>query len=386
LTLPLSPIDQVFAGRGAYPLEFAFAYGGAIDPGRLEESLRTVLDAFPAASSRLVREGDHYALDPCPEGCVFEVVDSPVPFDAAESRASFVASVETLEGEPVTRVRLTRTPGGSVLGVAASHAVVDGFSYFHFLAAWSRVFRGEEFPAPDHDRRRLAAGPDPAIVAEDAAAVQRGCGLFLDAPRETRRREELVWTHRLFPSAELRELRATAQRDCDVRLSYNDVVTAWLWREHAAGWIRPGEASAFLSCPVDVRRVLPGLPPTYFGCAVALAGATVEAARLREEPLGALALRVRRAVDAVDEAAMARSLATIEAVRDQLGVDGLQRLHVVHPRAGLLVTNLSRLPAREVVFDAGPPVAADILVPAERCAVVLPAEDGLDVRVCAPLS
>jgi hypothetical protein len=44
---------------------------------------------------------------------------------------------------------------------------------------------------------------------------------------------------------------------------------------------------------------------------------------------------------------------------------------VVHPRAGLLVTNLSRLPVREIVFDAGPPVAF--------------AEDGLDVRICLPL-
>ena len=41
---------------------------------------------------------------------------------------------------------------------------------------------------------------------------------------------------------------------------------------------------------------------------------------------------------------------------------------------------------REIVFDAGPPVAYDILAPAERCAVVLPAEDGLDVRICLPVA
>jgi hypothetical protein len=26
--IPLSPVDHVFTGRGAYPLEFVFAYGG----------------------------------------------------------------------------------------------------------------------------------------------------------------------------------------------------------------------------------------------------------------------------------------------------------------------------------------------------------------------
>ena len=49
----LSPIDQVFTGVGAYPLEFVFAYGGRMDAGRLAESLRLTLEAFPAVGSRL---------------------------------------------------------------------------------------------------------------------------------------------------------------------------------------------------------------------------------------------------------------------------------------------------------------------------------------------
>ena len=53
--IPLSPIDYVFTGRGAYPIEFVFAYDGAIDAGRLEESLRRALEAFPPGSSRFVR-------------------------------------------------------------------------------------------------------------------------------------------------------------------------------------------------------------------------------------------------------------------------------------------------------------------------------------------
>jgi shikimate O-hydroxycinnamoyltransferase len=383
MTLPLSPIDHVFTGRGAYPLEFVFSYAGAIDPGRLEASLRRVLVFFPAATSRLVRLGARYALEPGPDGCALEVAESAEGFDASPSRTRFVAPVETLEGEPLARVRLTQTPQGSVLGVAMSHAVVDGFSYFHFLAAWSRAFRGEPFPPPSHERERLeAAGA--ALATIDAGAVQRGCGLFFDAPRESTRRERLRWTRHAFPAAELRELHEPAQEGCPVRLSHNDVVAAWLWQRHASGWIGADEPQAWLSCPVDVRRLLPGFPQAYFGCAVALAGAAIERERLASEPLGALARRVRDAVAAIDAAGMSRSLATIEAVRERFGLAGLERLHVVHPRAGLLVTNLSRLPVRDIVFDAGAPVAFDILVPAERCAVVLPAEDGLDVRVCEP--
>jgi len=382
-TLPLSPVDHVFTGRGAYPLEFVFSYADPIDPGRLESALRRVLEAFPAASSRFVRRGGRYALEPRPDGCVFEVASSDHAFDDAPDRGRFVASVEALEGEPVTRVRLTRTPGGCVLGVAMAHAVVDGFSYFHFLAAWARTFHGQPFPAPVHARERLQS-PARELRALDAASVREGCGFFFDAPRATGSRDGLRWTRRAFPRGELRRLREAAQAECPVRLSHNDVVAAWLWREHASRWTSPGEPRTWVSCPVDARRFLPGFPPTYFGCAVTLASASIETERLAGEPLAALARRVRDAVAAVDADAMSRALGTIEAVRERLGLEALERLRVVHPRAGLLVTNISRLPVREIAFDAGPPTAYDILVPAERCAVVLPAADGLDVRVCEP--
>jgi len=211
-------------------------------------------------------------------------------------------------------------------------------------------------------------------------------GLFLDERRPVIPRDRLRWTRRLFLRAELSALLAEAQGECPVRLSYNDVVAAWLWRTYVPTWAGTGEKTSFLTCPVDLRRVLPGFPPTYFGCAVALANASFERGRLAEASPADLARRVRDGVAAVDEARARRSLQVIDRLRRQEGLAALERLHVVHPRAGLLVTNLSRLPVREIVFDAGPPVAHDILAPVERCAVVLPAEDGLDVRICLPVA
>ena len=382
--IPLSPIDHVFTGRGSYPLEFVFAYSGPIDPGRLHDSLRETLTGFLALSSRLVRLDDgRLALAPSEDGCVFETASSPTSFAETTARTVFVAPVETVEGAPLARVRLTRTPSGSVLGVGVSHAVADGFSYFHFLASWSRVFRGEPPLGSSHDRERLWPAATRSCP-EDPAAVREGCGLFLDGPRPERDRGSLSWTRRLFPRDELRALMEEAQAGCPVRLSHNDVVAAWLWREQVGRWGDRREPTAWLSCPVDVRRRLPGFPLDYFGCAVALAVARVPRAALCTEPLSALAHRVRNAVAAVDADVTTRSLETIEGLRRAAGDAVLERLHVVHPRAGLLVTNLSRLPVREIAFDAGPPAAFDVLVPAERCALVLPAADGLDVRVCVP--
>ena len=383
--IPLSPIDHVFTGTGAYPLEFVFAYGQPIDAQRLADSLRATLALFPAVSSRLVRQHGAWALEPTPEGCRFETAESGLGFAEAPSRAAFVAPVETLEGEPLARVRLTRTPQGSVLGVSLSHATVDGFSYFYFLAAWSLAFRGQPLPQPCDERALLAAPPPAGSLPTDAAAVRDGAGLFLDAPRRHVERARLRWTRRRFAREELRALLAEAQAGFPLRLSHNDVVAAWLWREHVPRWGDAAEPLAYLSCPVDARRVLPGFPGNYFGCAVALASACVPRAALADATLASLAGRVRDAVAAVDQARMNRALATLDALRRTEGVDVLERLHVAHPRAGLLVTNLSRLPVREIVFDAGPPLDFDILAPAERCAVILPAADGLDVRVCEPL-
>ena len=211
-------------------------------------------------------------------------------------------------------------------------------------------------------------------------------GLFLGSRRPAVPRDRLRWTRRLFPRGELSALLSEAQAGCPARLSYNDVVAAWLWRTHVPKWAAEDEDTAYLTCPVDLRRVLPGLAPTYFGCAVAMASASIERDRLATASPSELARRVRDAVAGVDEARAGESLRVLDRLRRQEGRAVLERIHVVHPRAGLLVTNLSRLPVREIVFDAGPPVAFDIPAPVERCAVVLPAEDGLDVRICLPTS
>jgi hypothetical protein len=90
-------------------------------------------------------------------------------------------------------------------------------------------------------------------------------------------------------------------------------------------------------------------------------------------------------VGAIDAARVDRAQRVVDALRRSAGAAAMEACHVVHPGRGLLVTNLSRLPVPEVAFDAGPPVAFDILTPAERGAVVLPAPGGgADVRVCLP--
>ena len=75
----LSPIDHVFTGRGAYPIEFVFAYGGPLDaePTRRQPAAdaRALPGGRPAASSGCPASA--YGLEPADDGCVFEVATSP---------------------------------------------------------------------------------------------------------------------------------------------------------------------------------------------------------------------------------------------------------------------------------------------------------------------
>jgi omega-hydroxypalmitate O-feruloyl transferase len=384
MSIPLSPIDHVFTGRGSYPIEFVFSYDGELDEARLRQSLAQAVEVFPPASSRLVRRDGAFGLEPSPDGLAFSTAESEIGFLAADDRTLFLDPVATFEGEPLTRVRLTRTPQGSVLGVSQSHAVGDGFSYFHFLSCWSRLFRGEPFEPPSHERRRLI----PSAEADDGeptpSSVLRDTGLFWQGRRAAVQGGPLRWERHQLSRARLKEILGEAQRDSPVRLTHNDAVSAWLWRESAASWGAEAQDDTYLSCPVDHRRLLPELPATYFGNAVVLATVESTIGALGAAPLAELAQRVRAAVSAVDEARVRRSLGAIDRLRRLKGVAVLEECHVMHPQRGLLVTNLSRLPVREIDFGAGPPTAFDILTAVPRGAVVLPAPDGLDVRVCLP--
>jgi shikimate O-hydroxycinnamoyltransferase len=385
-TIPLSPIDHIFTGAGSYPIEFVFAYSGELDFDALRASLEATLEHFGPLRSRLVRTSDaSYGLAASDDGLVFDVTNLDEPLDLAINAYDFLSPVDTVEDEPLTRIRLTHTPVGSVLGVSISHAVVDGFSYFHFLSSWARAHNGKPFHPPSHERELLIPEASTDSPGLDPAAVLAGSGTFWADKRKTIDRSQLAWDTISFTREAMNELLRQGQKDVDVRLSHHDVITAHLWRTYLSEWTSSDDGEAYISCPVDFRRRMKPFPLTYFGCAVSLATDSIAYDELMTAPLGALALNVRSAIASIDPDYTIRALHTLERLRLQEGLSALEEVHVIHPRSGLLVTNLSRLPVNEIAFDAGPPTGFAILTPTERGAVVLPADDGVEIRVCLPV-
>jgi shikimate O-hydroxycinnamoyltransferase len=299
-----------------------------------------------------------------------------------------VDSVHSVVGEPLTRIKLTQTPRGSVLGLSISHALVDGFSLFHFLGSWSRVFQGQRTLAPSCERELLRSGGLDDREPVTAEQVLARCGLFWAGKRlpvsRDRLREEIF---RVSKQA-LDELLAEAGQDSGVALSHNDVLTAYLWKKYVSQWDTGGGGNSitYATCPVDFRRILRTVPRTYFGNALCFAVASIDYERLARASLGSLALLVHQAVAQARQDYVSRSLRTLERLRRERGLAVLEEIHVVPPQQGILVTNISRLPLQSLDFGAGLPTAYRALSSTGRAAVILPAEDGVEVRVFHPLA
>ena len=381
--LPLSPIDHLFTGLGAYEIGFAFSYPDVIEPDCLRSSLEQVLEEFWPLRSQLVRISRHsYAFQPSDEGLVFETVRSHTSFETAQEATAFLDPVQTLEGEPLTRIKLTQTPQGSVLGVSISHALVDGFSYFHFLSSWSRVLHGQRILPPIHQRQLLT--PDISSshepVTPDEVLARSGffwCGKRGPVPKEGHAEERL-----LLSKEAIDQLLAEAQQDCDLPLFPNDALVAHLWKTYIPRWeAGRGNPLTFVTCPVDFRRLVRDVPRTYFGCAVVGATASLDYDNLASASLGTLAGLVRQAVNRVRQEYVSGALQTLEHLRQQQTLSVMEEIHVRHPQHGLVVTNISRLPLHSLDFGAGIPTGFLPRRSADRGAAILPAKDGVDIRI-----
>lgn len=385
--IPLSPIDHIFTGNGSYPIEFVFVYNGRIDPERLEESLKDTIVHFPPISSTIKKDADGaFAFEPVEEGYSLEVVDLDIDFGQTEKREIFLNPVTTKVGEILTKIKLTNTPSGTVLGVSISHAIVDGFSYFYFLSNWARNFNQLDVFPVSHDRN-LLINPTPDCGSIRPQDILNKAGLYYGKAREEIKRDALVWENVHLSTAQLKSTLAEAQKECESRLSFNDVIVATLWKKYIEDWSKDDhDRPVFISCPYDYRRLMKDLPNFYFGNAVALATATLSFNELLDSSLGKLAMIIRKNIAKINEQYIFGGLEALTCLRKEAGLSAFEHVHVADPENGLLVTNLSRLPVDKIEFGAGPPIKYEILTAANRGAVILPDDDGLQVRVCCPIS
>jgi shikimate O-hydroxycinnamoyltransferase len=382
MTLPLTPVEHFFTGKSAYPITFVFPFASVLEGERLQGGLSEALKRFPWVAGRLARRSENelgLSLDTPPPALAIRGQAQPF---AGRNATVFVAPVTTVTGAPLAHFCLSQTDAGSVLGVSVSHAIADGHSFFHFLGSWARLCRGEPVLAPT--RAEVPIPPCPASAATPQNVLDR-CGLFWAGRRVAETPRHLRTETMTFENPELARLRSEVQRQSPVHVSDNDLVAALLWRELVPRWAPAAPSTpTFVTCPVDYRNLVPGLGPTHFGCAVAFATARLDRGSLLTLPLWELATVVRRAIDEVNATRVAEALGVLNAVRESGGLSALEHLHVRHPSAGLIVTNLTRAPLADLDFGAGPPVSFWADAQVSGGAALFASGHGIEARVYLP--
>ncbi len=381
-TFPLTPVDHLFTGIASQPITFAFSYRQKLDPVSLQKSLDATLEHFPILKSQLQRTSEcdfEYHLSST--GLTFEIHESNTDFKTTDKIEQYITPVNSIEGQPLTKITLTQTPNGSVLAVSISHALVDGFSYFHFLSSWARICRGERI-LPPHIPRDVLASTQRLSKPISASDIYSNCGLFL-GDRRTDLPANQVHIEKLFLSDEtLSSWLSEAGETHQIAFSKNDVITAFLWKKYLPQWIKENDnPTTYFTCPFDFRRVKTGFPKNYFGCALCFATAEIDLHGLLKASLGDLAALIKEAVGKIKDDYISNSLNTLEGLRQQQGMAAIEKIHLRHPQHGMIVTNLTRLPIRDMNFGTGAPFNFLAFVDVINSAAILPAEGGVEVMV-----
>jgi shikimate O-hydroxycinnamoyltransferase len=386
-TLSLAPGDYIFTGNSSSPITFAFVYPTLLDPDVLQRSLQETLVHFPLVRSTLQKVSEQtYGLQCIEKGLSFEVTSSSETFEQVKDRSRFVRFVASVEGAPLTRITLTQTPQGSILGVSISHALVDGFSYFQVLASWARLSQGKRIMPVFTDRELFR----PEIRASESVLtpdeVLRRCGVFWENHREELPTGMLAEERVVLPKAKIKEFLVEAKQDADTLLFENDVLTAWLWKHYGMQWNLGRENPLlYITCPVDFRRTLKSEQRLYFGCALCFATAALSYEDLSRASLGDVARLIRSTVGCVTSDYVQEALKTLECLRHQYGIAALQTVHLRHPQYGMIVTNLTRMPLSQLDFGAGSPVDFQVYTQIIPSAAILANPDGVEIRVFLPL-
>jgi len=385
--LALNPIEHVFTGSGSQPITFAFSYSATLDPEALRRGLADTLISFPKVKSQLKKTSDtEYAFHPTDVGLTFDLAETDLAFQRSRRVEEYVTPASSFEGQPLTRIALSQTPKGSVLAVSMSHALVDGFSYFHFLSSWARTCRGARILEPSMDREALRSTPRPGAEEISAKEVRDRCGLFYDGDRSSAPAGPGD-SERFFISDEvIRSHMGSIEQSRGSSLSGNDVITAFLWKKYLTTWISAeANPETSVTCPVDFRRIMPGFPRNYFGCALCFATAVIDLSGLVKTSVGELAVRVKAAVNRVRGPYISSSMDTLDGLRRQKGLAAMEQIHLRHPCHGLIVTNLTRMPVRDIDFGSGAPLNFSAYVEVRGSAAILPAAGGVEVMVVHPV-
>lgn len=398
----LSPVDHLFTGNDAYPIEFLIKYPNTLEATALQKSLEKAVRLFWPLMARLNSEdGKNFDIVYKGEQPKLNIIDwsnEPMPnFKNANCLAKFSVPIESVSGTPLSSFNLYQLKKGSALVVNTSHCLVDGHSYFFFLSYWASLTQRfslknlfkQILTRPKHKRELLMPNSVPSNpdLSDDHFFKVTGSSLS-KKPRHFGR-EDCQWEFFHFPINEVKGYSESINNRIKAgrgqRVSSNDVLSALLLKRLVDDG-RFFKDKARISSAFDYRRILPKLGPLYFGNAIRAASFEISTLEIKNSSLKDLALKFRNTTNSITREKALASLALFEAARlaQNGGMEFIQSFHVSDPSCGFLITNLSRVPFEKLNFGNGAPNEAIALTPAPRTGVVTKKGNSFIVRVSPP--
>jgi shikimate O-hydroxycinnamoyltransferase len=243
-----------------------------------------------------------------------------------------------------------------VLSVTVSHAIADGYSYYYFLSAWAAACRGESFLKPDHSRHiltRLARHYREKRSSNHSNGFALTNLSSLSLSPTINPMTSKIETLLLDGASLVAEARKGANQSMRNKITENSVLTASIWQIYARS-LSPDAEQIELACPVDFRRISSELSRSYFGNASAPAIVRLTRDEVLNGSIPHLAALISEAVRDCNETTLARYCAVIDDLRLEQGLAGIDRITLVDPGTGLIVTNVARFPLAPIDFGTGP--------------------------------
>ncbi|KAF5808307.1 putative shikimate O-hydroxycinnamoyltransferase [Helianthus annuus] len=222
-------------------------------------------------------------------------------------------------------IQVTELVDGIFIGCSFNHMVTDGTSLWHFMAAWSEIFRsgGQSVSRPPVFKRWVLDGYDPIINLPYNHQDQ-----FIE------RFENQTFKERFFSfsSTAISKLKATANSECNTqKISSLQAVIALLWRCITRARCLPHDCDITCSLMFSTRaRLNPPLSDDYFGNPVHIVGGKATVGDLLAHGLGWAAFQLHEAVINHDD----------NAIKEE--VESWMKCPVIYKRIHLFGANLVR--------------------------------------------
>ena len=383
--LSLLPIDYVFIGNGAYPIEFVFFFDYQIDNAKFKSALDKVLDQFYLLKSKIKKVSPlEYQIQSVDDGFVYECSDATAT-EFSSNPYIYLNSVYTEENEPLVKIKMTQTAEGSALGISISHIVADGFSSFYFLSQLAKSYQGKEFFSPEIRGDWFFAHRRNVKNKITTAEIISMTGFSGPFPRNEMGRDKVVWEHIVISTAHINQMLKEVATEFSGHLTRYDVVAAYLWKTYVPKWQdNKLPDKTYITIPLDIRRFSGLVSANYFGNGACLVVGEMEYEQFLNAGLSELAQCIRTAINNVDKAYIYNSFNVLEQYRREEGLEKMRELHVTHPFAGIMVTDLSRVKLESMDFGQGQPKRFMPVTPTQRGTILFSAQEGLRVDICYP--